>query len=633
MPRSLPARPPPAQLLPVAARGNYGPAMRNLLQDSDRDRLVAPLVGPLVGPVALEGQRHLAVAEAPGSVLFPVDAAAQAAELLLQPGLREAHGPLGDALLDFVMAMADAAQPGRRAVAGGLVLQSAAPEAVEVLTPFGRLSGNLLRGELVQALRGGRAAVRHSGNLVEFSLGHRRFCVDVEENVVAADATQQGDAVVLRQVSTIRAVAGLLRKRPVEAGTLELRYTLRGDSPVLGVTARFTAARRLTRLRLSTAADALDEAGLGATAALLLENDAWRDAAPPEAPGAVKWANGTPVAHLAIGGKGWARAAPVLHLRPRDPARVMSVTAQALRGGALHWLLLRHGPVTLGAGESLEVAEERLLAPGDPMAMAAAMARGASGLDLEAAGPSGAALQAVAGAQLFDAAGVWKTAPGAERRDRLRAFAARHLARLEAGAADAAEIAQAAIGADTLRRAGDGTAAAAQSRLLGRLAALRDDAGALRAPGEPASLAAQALAILAFARAAAWRDGGAATDGLVAALGAVTVTPEGGLRFAGAALDVTEDADSIALLARAAGAAVLAAEAGAPLPDGVIAAARETHRLAVTLLRPLVRPRLGILEVVGPGGVTGSLQALTTLALLAPDRAVMACRPVDAATA
>jgi hypothetical protein len=311
----------------------------------------------------------------------------------------------------------------------------------------------------------------------------------------------------------------------------------------------------------------------------------------------------------------------------------MSVTAQALRGGALHWLLLRHGPVTLGAGESLEVEEERLLAPGDPAAVASAMARGARGLDLDAAGPSGAVLQAVATALLFDATGAWKTALGAERRDRLRAFAARHLARLEAGAADGAELAQAAVAADTLRRAGEGAAAAVQARLLARLAALRDEDGVVRAPGEPASLAAQALAILAFARAAAWPDGGAAAGTLVAALGAVAVAPEGGLRFAGAALDATEDAEGIALLARAAGAAVMAAEAGAPLPDAAIAAARETHRLAVTLLRPLVRPRLGILEVVGRGGVTGSLQALTTLALLAPDRAVLESRPADAAPA
>jgi hypothetical protein len=94
-----------------------------------------------------------------------------------------------------------------------------------------------------------------------------------------------------------------------------------------------------------------------------------------------------------------------------------------------------------------------------------------------------------------------------------------------------------------------------------------------------------------------------------------------------------EDAEGVALLARAAGAAALAAEAGAPLPDAAIAAARETHRLAVTLLRPLVRPRLGILEVVGRDGVTGGLQALTTLALLAPDRAVLESRPADAATA
>ncbi|PWS38736.1 hypothetical protein DFH01_05620 [Falsiroseomonas bella] len=607
--------------------------MRNLLQDSDRDRLVAPLAGPLVGAVELDGRRHMAVAETLGSGLYPVEAAALAAELLLQPGLREAHGPLGDALLDFVMAMSDAPVPSRRAVAGGLLLQSDAPEAVAVLTPFCRLSGNLMRGELVQELRGGRAAIRHSGNLVEFSLGHRRFCVDVEDNVTAAEAVPEGDAIVLRQVSTIRATAGLLWKRSVEAGSLELRYVLRADSPVLGVTARFTAARRLTRLRISTAADGLDEGGLGATAARLQEGEAWREATPPAAPGATRWAEGTPVAHLALGAAGWARGAPVLHLRPRDPARVMSVTAQAARGGALRWLLLRHGPVTLRAGESLVVEEERLLAPGDPAMMAAAMARGAKGLDLDAAPPSGAVLQAVAAALLLDAGGAWAEGLDPERRARLRDFAARHAARLEASAMDATELAWTALAADTLRRAGEHAAAAMQAGLLDRLASLSDAEGLVRAPGEAPSLAAQALAILAFARGAAWPDGGAALGTLAALLGAITAEPGSGLRFAGAAPDAAEEPEALALLARAAGAAVLAAEAGARLPDDVIARAREIHRMAVTLLRPLVRPRLGTLEVVGRDGVAGSLQALTTLALLAPDRLALECRPTDAATA
>jgi hypothetical protein len=99
------------------------------------------------------------------------------------------------------------------------------------------------------------------------------------------------------------------------------------------------------------------------------------------------------------------------------------------------------------------------------------------------------------------------------------------------------------------------------------------------------------------------------------------------------ALDAAEDPEGVALLARAAGAAALAAEAGARLPDAAIETGRETHRMAVTLLRPLVRPRLGILEVVARGGVAGGLQALTTLALLAPDRLAVDSLPADAATA
>jgi hypothetical protein len=590
--------------------------MRNLLQDADRDRLVAPLVGPLAGEAVLGGRRYSAMAEAPGSRVHAAVASADTAELLLQPGLREAHAPLGDALLDFVMAMADAPDPVRSVVAaaGQAALLQDDPRAVAVETPFHRFAGDLMRGELRQSLREGHAELRHTGNLVEFGIFPRRFCVDVEDGITAAEATREGDAVVLRHVSTIRATAGWLRARPVEAGTCELRYTLRGDSPVIRVVVRFTALRPLARLRVTTALDALTDSGLGPAALRLKDGGAWRDAELPNAPGPARLAAGQPVSKLVLGRR--EAGAPVAVLRPLDPARVMSVTGQSRGPGALHWLLLRHGPATLRAGESLEIAEDRLLAhEGDPGTAAADAA------------PCGAALQAVAAALLLDAGGAWPDRLPPERRAALQAFARRQAARIEAGAAEATDLARAAVGADALRRAGEPDAAALQSRLLARLETLTDPAtGLLR--GAMRDLPAQALAVLALARAAAWP--GAATAALAGALAPFEARPGEGLRFAGAPVDPVQDAEGLALLARAAGAAALAAEAGAALPPALAAQAQAVHRAAITLLRPLARPRLGILEVAGRGGVTASLQALATLALLAPDRLALDSRPADA---
>jgi hypothetical protein len=146
----------------------------------------------------------------------------------------------------------------------------------------------------------------------------------------------------------------------------------------------------------------------------------------------------------------------------------------------------------------------------------------------------------------------------------------------------------------------------------------------LRGPGSP-SLAAQALAALAFARAACRPGDVEAAVALAAALGAVTAAG-GGIAFAGAKVEATAEPEGVALLARAAGAAVLAAEAGAPVAPQVTEHGKQLHRLAVNQLRPMVQPRAGMLAVLGPAGITPGLQALATLALMAPERLVLGAR-------
>ena len=592
--------------------------MRNLLQDTDRERLVAPLAGSLLRSLELGGRRHRALADGEASQFLPAEANAQAAELLLLPGLRDAKPELADQLLDFAIAMADAPLPCRRAVAGTVELTREDPRDVVVLTPFWRLTGDLSRGELRQELRGGKVGLRHSGNMVEFRAGRFFTCADVEDSVVEQSVEHQDGRVLLRHVSAIRGKAGWLHGAVAEVGRLSMTYEVAPGSPVLRVTASFRAARRLERVRITTAADGLDEAGLGATAGKLLEQEAWVEAAPPAAAGSAKWADGRPVAQLALGQAGWPASAPVLQIRLLDPARLMSVTAEARRPGAVHWLVLRHGFVTLAAGETLTVSEERLLGPEVAPAILAA---GMQGLELDPAAPSGAVLQAVASALQFDAAGAWRDRMEEARRAALSGFALRQLGRIEAGSPGGLDLAYAALAADALRRAGV-VEDAVPARLAARLSALVDDGGVLRAPD--ASLAAQAVAALAFARLG---DGGA----VARLLGAVT--PGRALGFAGGKVDAAAEAEGVALLARAAGAAVLAAEAGLPIPPEAVDRGKQLHRAAVNLLRPLVQPRGPVLAVVGPRGVTPGLQALATMALLAPERLVFGAPQPSRATA
>ncbi|MGG5820338.1 hypothetical protein [Falsiroseomonas sp. HW251] len=594
-----------ATTFPQPGAASIGAAMRNLLQDADRDRLVAPLA-PLARAAGIGGRPHRALAEAEGSSFLPVEANARAAELLLLPGIRDADPATADAILDFLMAMADAPMPCRRAVAAGLEAGRDDPRDVDVSTAFWRLGGDLGRGELTQTLRGGRAAIRHGGNMVEFRAGRFATCADVEDAVVEQSVTRQDGRILLRHVSAIRGKAGWLWGSVAEAGRLAVTYEVTPGSPVLRVTASFTASRRLDRVRLTLSADALDEGGLGATAARIEEDGAWRDMAMPAAPGGSSWSKGRPVSRMVIGAVGWPEGAPVLDLRPADPARVMSVTAEARQAGAVHWLIPRHGFVTLAAGETLTVSEDRYLGPALPDGAAAAALEG---MDLDAAPPSGAVLQAVAAALFF--AGTWQARMPEDRRAALAAFAERHFARIEAAAPDAMALAEAAVALDSLRRAGIGWAASAQARVVAQLAGMLDEKGVV-SPLLPA----QAMAALAFARAAGTVP--EAMRALERALDAVGVP----LSLADRPIDATQ-AEGLALLARAAGAAVLAAEAGLQVAPGTIERGRALHRAAVNLLRPMVQPRGGALVVQGPQGFGPGLQAMATLALLAPERLVL----------
>ena len=576
--------------------------MRNLLQDADRDRLAAPLA-LLATEIAVGGRRLTALPEAEGSPAFPAAASAAAAALLMLPGLREAHCPLADALLDTAIALVGAGAGPLRAVAGGAEIVSDDPAALLVQTPHHRFAGNLREGVLRQEPPGGgRPALRHTGNMVEFRIGRRAACVDVEDTIVAAAVTREGERIILSHESRIMGEAGLFAAKTVEAGRLTCRYEVDPASPVLRVEIRFTAARALSQARVTTALDAVEEEGPGGTAARLREAGAWRDAAPPAAE-PVRWARGTPVAHVAVGKAGWPAGLPAVHLRPHDAARVMSVTAQARDPGAVHWLLLRHGPADLAPGETLVVREDRLLAPGAVEEVAALMAAGLPpGLAPDPAPDPGAALRAVAAALCF--CGGWRDPMETARRAELVAFAEAQVARLGA-LPGLRELASALLGADALRRSGG----AAPSGLVERLAAT---------PVAGASLFDRALAMLALARAAAWSDAAAAPLGaLLAGIGASAPGTAPALTLDGVPVVPLVEAEGVAMLARAAGAAVLAE---AVLDPAALDRAKALHRIAVGLLRPLVRPRDGRLEVIGPQGLAPGLQAGLTLAFLAPER-------------
>ena len=621
--------------------------MRNLLHATDRDRLVAHLRSHLLREVAVDGRRLTALAEAEGpqgGSFCAAPANARAAELLVQPAIRDTDPAFADAILDFVMAMAEAPLPCRRAAVGGIEVARADPHDFEILTPFHRFTGDLGAGILRQQLRGQAEAlppVLHTGNLVHFRIGRHRLSVDAEDNIRQVELRRAGDDVVLAHESRITGRAGLLRTRPTEAGTLRYEYRIAAGSPLLRLTVSFTAAAaRLAALRLTSAVDALDAAGLELAEAVLAEGGDWRRIAAPSAPGVGTWSEGGRPAHLALGQDGWPEGGPTLHIRPAGPAALSSVKATASRAGALRWLVLRHGPTSLAPGGRLMVQEDRLLAAGTPAPAAArAMAAtGVAGLDLDPLPPDGAALNAVATLLLFEACGAGRTPLAPSRRAALEAWLARQGAVLLAGRPSLADLGYAALAAEAeLRARGSATAAQRLDALAGRLLAAQLPSGAFAEPGGgTAGLAAHAVAVLGLARAATQLDPapiGAAIGRALAVVtrGPVEATAPGrrATRIDGMAVEggppvpLHGHAEAIGLLARAAGAVVLAAEAtgGEPGPE-VVARARELHRQAIDLLRPLVRVRGTTLEVTPSplgGAATPAGQAAVALGLLAPE--------------
>ncbi|MBU8543361.1 MULTISPECIES: hypothetical protein [Roseomonadaceae] len=620
--------------------------MRNLLHATDRDRLVAHLRGTMLRDVTVGARRLMALSDSEAAGFCAVPANAQVAELLAQPDIRDADPAFADGLLDFVMAMAETPLPCRRAALGATEVVRDDPRNFEIRTPFHRFTGDLSAGVVMQQMVDEAAApVVHTGNLVEFRAGRFRNGIDAEDTITDFALDRKDGAIILRHESRITGKAGLLRPRTTDIGTLRYDYTITPGSPILQLSVTFTARRRIGKLRLSTALDQLGAGGLDmAEGRVTGTNAEWRDFAAPQAAGVSVWAERQPVAHLAMGVAGWPETGPTLHLRPGAPDKVMSVKAIAARPQALHWVILRHGPVTLSVGEALVVREERLLAPGlaaekAASIMAAAGPAGAAmaGLELDPLPPNGAALNAVATQLLFAARGAYRTALPAMRVAALQAWFDRQMAALQAGEPALPDLAGAILAAEARRRAG---AEVPLDALVRRLIGLQQPSGTFEdRPGLPASLVGQALALLAMARALPHLDPPLLADPIGRALAAVqpglTELQDGGrlMRLeglvleGGAAYPLRSHAEALGLMARAATAVALVAELRPEaLPLAAVNQAQALHRKAVALLRPLVRPQ-GQALVVQPSPLGGAPnaagQAALVLGLTLPDAAML----------
>ncbi|NGM21661.1 hypothetical protein G3576_16680 [Roseomonas stagni] len=627
--------------------------MRNLLHATDRDRLAAWFRGPIERSVALDGRRLTALAEGEAGGSFCAAAGnARAAEALAMPDIHDAAPGLAAAAIDFAMAMEDAPEPCGRLGCHGLLVVQEDPRDLLVLTPFDAFGGDLSIGMLHQRPRGPLDALvsaTHGGNNVEFQLGWRPHREDVEEAVTACGLDREGETVVAWHESRVMGRAGWLRPRRVEVGRVRYAYTISGASPLLRLTVTFTAAVPLRRVRLTTALDGLSDSGFAE--GVVQEGAGWRRLPPPSRAGTETWQAAGPASHVAVAPEGWPPDGATLHLRPVDPDRVLHVRATALRPGQVQWVLLRHGGVSLAAGETLVVREDRFLSRGltAPEAAQAMAMTGADGLDLQPLPPQGATLNAIGTHLLFAAAEAYRDPVPAARRAALAAWFDAHLDRLMDGEAGLEDLAHAALGVDArLRAEAQPRHATALGDLAGRILALQGDDGVFRdRDGRLADPAVQAMALLALARALPQLDPARIAPAIAAALAAVRpgmvdlvagprrAQAEGLLVGGAARQSELRYGEGVALMVRATGAVMLAATvAPGALDAAAIGQAEELHHHAIALLRPLVRLQGGTLVVMPSplgGDTEPTTQAAAMLGLMAPDAVILGLAAAPAA--
>jgi hypothetical protein len=412
----------------------------------------------------------------------------------------------GRGAIDFCLAMGLGEELAAGWAPPAVKVCSADLRAFEVLTGLHRFTGDLSRGVVEQAPRprGGQcgAPVRHSGNMVEFLLGGRRHCLDVEDAITDFGLEEDEAGVRLWHESTLSARKSWLRRERVEVGLVRYEYRIAADDPVLRLSVRFRAAQRLRDLRLTTALDELSAfsrvvtgAGGGFRAA-----DAVRDGTATLADGKLDY--------LAISEAPAEAAILALHLRP-VPAEgsppVVSAKAVGQTGGRLHWLVLRHGSRgDILLGTEVVLREDRLLTFGaelPPEAAFAALRRPTpGGADPSSSEAAGEALEAVAQHFLLAVAGAYPEPPGADRLTVLAAWADRRLAILGEGNSPR-ELAFALLALDCLHRATGLSRHRARIReLTGRLLELQRPDGAFAMEGAGPTPEGQAAALTALAR-------------------------------------------------------------------------------------------------------------------------------------
>jgi len=615
--------------------------MPDLLHSTERDRLLASL-RRMLREAWIDGQKlaGLAQSDAQGAPLLTLDNAI-AAEAMAIPALRAADPALADAVLGFVMAMGEEAAPlPRGAVAsadGRVQILRSNPRDIRVITPWHEFTGDLTRGVLRQRLRGSMRAddVLHTGNMVRMrleggvpgllsrlSLGARTL--DVEEAITAQGVQPEGANALIWHESTLRMtpVPGV----EIAAGTIRYEYRVSGADPLLRLTVTLRAGPKtgLSAVRLTTAVDALTDHARPFAGVSVGRSGGQSGRDPAPFADEEKLAEG-PVDSFHLWQAGPGEEALALHIRPRAAEGVFSIRAQA-RGGAPHWVVLRHTVPKLARGGTATLREDRLLArgvvPGTPEA-GLRLLRTPDALGGRDPGQAGLGTPLAAMASVLLNSSAFTHPISRERQGRLREWLERQLAALpdeEAAPLPVSELAPLVVALDAMWRAGGLPRDRRRLRqFLTQLVAAASPQGVIGA-----GLRDHGAAILALARAATLVTEPWVLEALQRAV--LAIRPEGpGLE--GAAVAPDPDSPALAAVLRGLRAVeLLAGSEGPSVAAPVLAHGRAVMATCLDILSSRLLSHADRLEVMTRQGgqVDARSQAALLLAVLSPDEVALA---------
>lgn len=650
--------------------------MAELLREEDCDRLIAYLERHLLRSVPLDGLAIAALCEthAPfptAEWCWTADVAA-AVEMLSLPAVRARWGSLTDGLTDFLLAMGTGPLLLRRVAAPDCMVESDDPQAFAITTATHEYRGDLSRGVVRQAVRGGpaRREVHHTGHLVEFRLGRQRHCLDVEDSIVDCGLERHPEGVLLFHESLLKVSAGLLRKTEQVVGRLRYEYWIDLQDPrlLLSVALRPEPGIDLQDVRLTTAVDEMsaEESRPVLRVGMVQER---RPRFVPLSGTALATLHNGPLDLISLIEEAPPGAANGLHLRPLTPDSLLSVKAQT-RAGRLHWLLARYACPSLPGGQEFRLHEARLLTAGT-LASALPTYAGVlndpamlSGRDAGVTADHGTALNAVATQILFASTGAYALPP--ERLAMLRDWYDRHLDGLIIAMADGdtlrparsylRSLGFALLSLDSMHRAtGEPRYEATLAHGLDLLLSLQrpDEAGGAFADlNQAAYLDCHAAAMLALARLALRRPDPRLQTALRQAIGAIRVGTmkvplENGVHSLDTPFVRSRRADGrweddggfwsfkLGLLLRALGAVRRAHEAGGiRLESGESMRLQTLYDISLRQLRARLRPFGETLEVLTSplaGEGNAATQPVVLLGLLEADGAI-ASTGLDIAT-